>query len=141
MKATSMNMPWIAPLRSISAAAAALLLMFGLFSGTAHAQLRTIPPTAIPASMDIGLYPNIRLNGKDARLAPGARVYDTNNLIVTPASLSGSYPVRFELEPGGEVIRAWILTAEEYAALGRDAPKRGGGNGGPSGPIFSSPKY
>lgn len=54
------------------------------------------------------------------RLAPGAQIRGTDNLIRMPdvlASVSGGVPVRYQVDVNGDVIRVWILSAAEYANL------------------------
>lgn len=54
------------------------------------------------------------------RLAPGAQIRGTDNLIRMPdvlASVSGGVPVRYQVDVNGDVIRVWILSATEYANL------------------------
>jgi hypothetical protein len=60
--------------------------------------------------------PEVLINGKPARLSPGARIRGTNNLMVMSGSLVGQdLKVRYTLEPLGLVHEVWILTAREIA--------------------------
>jgi hypothetical protein len=60
--------------------------------------------------------PEVLINGKPARLAPGARIRGSNNLLATPISLFGQkLPVRYTLDTYGLVLDVWVLTPEEQA--------------------------
>ena len=126
-----------------------LVSLLSLVSSAVLAQLRNIPDKAIPARMAVLQYPVVSLNGKTARLAPGARIMNQMNTSVIPASLQGGqYLVRYELDPAGDVIRVWMLTELELQALGRSLPA---GSANPlsadsgftdaSGNQIQSPKY
>ena len=61
-----------------------------------------------------GAYPEIAIDGKLRRLAPGARIWNENNLIEMPAALRGSdLMVNYTEDSQGEIDRVWILTPEE----------------------------
>jgi hypothetical protein len=60
--------------------------------------------------------PEVTLNGKPARLAPGARIRDANNLLVMSAALAGrTAVVNYSLEGEGMLLDVWILTPQEIA--------------------------
>lgn len=82
-------------------------------SMSAHAQ-RMFTSQALRGELVVGAPPEVTLNGKPARLAPGARIRDEGNIVQLPASLAGrKFTVFYTLEPGGELLDVWILTAEE----------------------------
>jgi hypothetical protein len=87
----------------------------GLGAGPALAQSgRIFPPQAQRAQLQVTQAPDILLNGKPARLAPGARIRAANDLLVLSASLTGQIlAVHVLLEPGGLVKEVWILSPEE----------------------------
>ncbi len=61
--------------------------------------------------------PDVLLDGKPARLAPGARIRNRNNLIVVSGALIGEdLPVRYTRDSLGLVFEVWVLTAAEVAA-------------------------
>jgi hypothetical protein len=86
-----------------------------------------IPPISVNAKrgvLKVVQPPDVLLNGKTARLAPGARIRGTNNLLVMSGSIVGKdLPVRYTLDSYGLILNAWIVTDAEIA---RDAlaPKR-----------------
>lgn len=98
-------------MRKLLLSAAAGLLVAASFP--AHAQ-RTFTNQALRGELVVGAPPEVELNGKPARLAPGARIRDENNIVQLSASLSGRrFTVFYTLEPGGELLDVWILNAEE----------------------------
>jgi hypothetical protein len=77
---------------------------------------RRFPPTALRGEAEFAPAPAITLDGHAARMAPGARIRGTNNLIVMPSSLVGSKAVvHYTVDPLGLVQDVWILTDEERA--------------------------
>ena len=78
-----------------------------------------IPPISVKAQrgvLRVVQPPEVLLNGRPARLAPGARIRNRNNLIVVSGALLGEdLPVRYTLDPIGLVHEVWVLTAEEAA--------------------------
>ena len=85
-------------------------------SPMASAQTRTFPAAAQQAAMVVTQSPAVLLNGQPNRLSPGARIHDTNNLLVQPASLTGNqYLVNYVVEFTGLIREVWILTPAEAA--------------------------
>jgi hypothetical protein len=75
---------------------------------------RAFPQNALRGAIVFGPAPDIALNGQPARLAPGARIRDTNNLTVVPGGLiGGRYLVNFTVDLYGLVKDIWILTPDE----------------------------
>ena len=81
-----------------------------------HAQegLRTFPANALRGTMQITQPPELLMDGNTMRLAPGARIKNTNNLLVLSGNLVGqSLVVAYVRDPQGQVHEAWILNAAE----------------------------
>jgi hypothetical protein len=99
-------------LRRALALAAALLLAL-----PAAAQVqRNFPRNALRGAIVFGAAPEITLNGNPARLAPGARIRDANNMTIMPgALLGGRFLVHYTTELYGLVKDVWILTPAEAA--------------------------
>lgn len=98
-----------------------LLASLFLATGLAAAQgfVREAPKDVKPGRMVVTAPPEISMDGKPDRLSPGARIRDTNNMLVLSGSVVGqSLPVVYRREPGGAVHEVWLLTADEYAKLG-----------------------
>jgi hypothetical protein len=86
-------------------------------------RLPPIPPTAQSGVLVVTVPPEVLLDGKYARLSPGARIHGYDNMLVMSASIVGrQFPVRYLLEPLGMVHEVWILTAAEVAALPKGKP-------------------
>ena len=83
---------------------------------TSTGMQRNFPQTALRGDVVIGEAPEIALNGKPARLAPGARIRDANNMSVVPgALLGGRYLVHYTVDTLGLVKEVWILRPDEAA--------------------------
>ena len=77
---------------------------------------RPFPATALRGAFQVTQAPEVELNGRAARLSPGARIRSTNNMLQLSASLTGqSLLVHYTLDPSGLVHEVWILTPEEAA--------------------------
>jgi hypothetical protein len=89
----------------------------------AQEQIVRVPPADVKAArMEVTAPPDIALDGKSDRLAPGARIRDTRNLLVLSGSLVGqTVPVLYRREAAGMVYEAWILTPEEFAKVAPEA--------------------
>lgn len=89
-------------------------LMCAVVSFPALALERPFPKNAQRGIMSPAPYPEIVLDGKQRRLAPGARIWNEDNLIQVPASLRGNnLPVNYTENAEGEIDRVWILSEEE----------------------------
>ncbi|MBL8382863.1 MAG: hypothetical protein JNM90_07310 [Burkholderiales bacterium] len=89
-----------------------------VLAGAAHAQQRmvAIPDAAKRADMVFDGSPEVSIDGRAARLAPGARVFDRNNFLQMHGGLRGAYKVRYTVEQlSGLIQTVWILTDEEIA--------------------------
>ncbi|TFW09323.1 hypothetical protein E4K72_06595 [Oxalobacteraceae bacterium OM1] len=88
--------------------AAVLILMSGL------AAARPFPASAKRGTMSPAPYPAIVIDGKSRHLVPGARIWNSENLIEMPAALRGSdFKINYTETEQGDIDRVWILTPEE----------------------------
>lgn len=86
------------------------------FAPAAAQVQRAFPQNALRGAIVIGVAPDIQLNGAPARLAPGSRIRDTNNMAIVPSGLTGGrYPVNYTIDTSGLVKEVWILRPEEAA--------------------------
>jgi hypothetical protein len=77
---------------------------------------RSFPQNALRGAIIVGVAPDIQLDGQPARLAPGSRIRDTNNMAVVPGALvGGRYLVNYTVDTSGLVKDIWLLRAEEAA--------------------------
>ncbi len=100
-----------------------LLLAAALTTLPASSQVtdpQRIPPIAAKAVrgvLRVTAPPEVLMDGKPARLAPGARIRHRNNLMVMSGALVGQdLVVRYTRDPLGLIYEVWILTAAEAAA-------------------------
>ena len=101
-------------------------LALGLTAGLVFAQQRMVPisPKAKRADITFNRTPDILVNGKTARLAPGVRIYDRNNMMAMSGGLDGTAKAKYLVEEiTGLVIGIWILTDQEIATPDPEAPK------------------
>ena len=105
---------------------AASVVALGVAASLALAQQRMVPisPKAKRADITFDGTPDILVNGKVARLAPGVRIQDRNNMLALPGGLQGTVTVKYLLEETtGNVIAIWILTDDEIATPDPEAPQ------------------
>ena len=103
---------------SARAACAGLLLASACAGAPAQTETvqRPFPPNALRGTLVVGQTPEVTLNGRNARLAPGARIRAQNNMIELPASLLGQQlAVHYTIDLNGDLKDVWILTPEELA--------------------------
>jgi hypothetical protein len=92
----------------------ALLLALGA-SLPAYAQ-RTFERNALRGELVVAAPPEVQLNGRPARLAPGARVRSPQNLLVLSGTLLGQkLLVHYTLDAQGQMHDVWILSPAEAA--------------------------
>ena len=95
--------------------------------GASAQMIRDAPADVRPAQLVVTAPPEITLDGKPDRLSPGARIRDTNNMLVLSGTVVGqALPVVYRRDAAGLVHEAWVLTPEEYS---RVASKYEGANG------------
>ena len=91
------------------------VLLIALLAVPAAAQLRTIPQDAQRAEMRHVQTDIVELNGRTARLAPGAQIRDVSNRIIVPTALPAGALVKYRLDGAGLVREVWILSPQEAA--------------------------
>lgn len=75
---------------------------------------RPFPSHAKRGKMTPAVWPEIVIEGKTRRLAPGARIWNKHNLIEMPSSLRGrDMTVNYTEDHQGDIDRVWILSEEE----------------------------
>ena len=93
---------------------ALLLLVLAASNMSAIAVERTFPPKTQRGNMTILGFPVIAMDAQNLRLAPGARIWNQQQLTQIPASLgNASYLVNYTQDFQGNVDRVWILTKDE----------------------------
>ncbi len=59
--------------------------------------------------MTTGQLPEVKIDGTTMRLAPGARIYNTSNLTITPGQVPAESRVRYKTDSSGQVTQVWLL--------------------------------
>ncbi|WP_309626422.1 hypothetical protein [Methylibium sp.] len=93
----------------------ALVLVLALaLPAAAQAPLRNFPATALRGELRVLQPPEVAINGKPGRLAPGSRIRDANNLLAMSGTLVGEkLVVHYTLDPLGQLLDVWVLTPQE----------------------------
>lgn len=73
-----------------------------------------VPVQSLRGEIAFGQPPEVLLNGKPARLAPGARIKGPDNLIVMSGALAGQkLTVNYTADTYGLLMNIWLLTPLE----------------------------
>ncbi|MGZ9031687.1 MAG: hypothetical protein ACXW2G_09945, partial [Burkholderiaceae bacterium] len=59
--------------------------------------------------MTTGTVPLVTIDGKEMRMAPGARIMNAGNTSVTPNQVPPNSRVRYKLDASGQVSQVWLL--------------------------------
>lgn len=88
-----------------------------LVATAASAQLaRNFSRDTLRGDLVLGIAPEAALNGKPARLSPGARIHGTNQMLVLPGTIVGQkFRVHYLQDTDGLIREVWILRPEEAA--------------------------
>lgn len=79
------------------------------FSVSALAQgIYAIPANARSGRLTPLQLPVVNIDGKDYRLAPGARIYNANHLTVTPNQVPKDAAVKYLLNSDGQIQTVWL---------------------------------
>jgi hypothetical protein len=99
----------------VTAALAAAVLVAPLLPAAAQMS-RNFPANALRGELQVVQPPEVLVNGRPARLAPGARIRGENNLLVMSATLAGRRAlVHYTVDDHGLVKDVWLLTPAEAA--------------------------
>ncbi len=106
------------------------LLAWLLLSPLAQAA-RDFPQDAQRGTITAHQYPNYRIGSTTYRLAPGGRIFNQQNLIIMPVSLSRAQAeVMYRIDYLGELSEIWLLTPEEAALNPKQSDRPQPGNSG-----------
>jgi len=95
-------------------------LPIALGNSVAHAQspTRTLPTDVKRGQMVVIQPPDVTLDGKAERLSPGARIRNTQNMLLLSGSVVGkALPVIYRRDPVGLIHEVWVLTPDEAAQI------------------------
>ena len=77
---------------------------------------RNFPPSALRGEIVITAPPELLLNRRPARLAPGARVRGMDNMMVMSGAAVGQRQVvHYTLDLQGQLLEVWVLNPAEWA--------------------------
>jgi hypothetical protein len=75
---------------------------------------RQFPAQALRGKLVITQFPEVLLDGQAARMAPGVRIRSPQNLLLSPAAITGETLTVNLVRDGQGLIRdVWVLTPEE----------------------------
>ncbi|WP_225781050.1 hypothetical protein [Xenophilus sp. Marseille-Q4582] len=78
---------------------------------------RNFPVNTLRGKIAFGVFPEVELDGRAERLAPGARIRNAQNMLAVPSTLGGQYlAVNYRRDAAGLVSDVWILTPTEAGA-------------------------
>ncbi|MBL8339976.1 MAG: hypothetical protein JNL30_00800 [Rubrivivax sp.] len=79
---------------------------------------RNFPASALRGEVLVAQPPEVLLNGRPARLAPGARIRDENNMLALTGALAGRrVVVHYTVDLSGLLSEIWVLTPAERARV------------------------
>ncbi len=97
-----------------------ILALAAMVAGLGHAQIFR----QLPANGRLGEltgqqqpFPLLQIGDQVVRLAPGGRIYDENNRIITHGALPPSAAVLFVQDMNGDISRVYILRADELEQI------------------------
>lgn len=67
------------------------------------------PDGTLVGTMTTGPLSVVTIDGKERRMAPGARILTTNNTTITPNLVPPASRVRYRLDANGQVTAVWLL--------------------------------
>ena len=71
-----------------------------------------LPDGSFVGVMTTQQLPDVQIDGKQRRLAPGARIVGANNSSVTPNQVPANSKVRYRVDASGLVTHVWLLTPD-----------------------------
>ncbi len=102
---------WTAPLVAT--------LAFAATAVCAQTMRREVPADVQAARLVITLPPQALLDGQPVRLSPGARIRNTQNLLLLSGNVAGQdLPVLYRRDALGLLSELWLLSEAEYKVLG-----------------------
>ena len=68
-----------------------------------------LPDGSMIGTMTTQQLPLVQIDGREQRLAPGARIVGANNTSITPNQVPANSKVRYRVDSSGLVTHVWIL--------------------------------
>jgi hypothetical protein len=95
-------------------------LLAAVIASVSHAQVARLLPANGKLGEVVGQqhpFPLLEINKKVVRLAPGALIYDRENRTILHNQIPPSAQVLFVEDRGGQIVRIYLLRADELARL------------------------
>ncbi len=89
----------------------ALLLTAALLLGCESTN--RLPDGSMLGTMTTQQLPLVQIDGRQQRLAPGARIVGANNTSITPNQVPANSKVRYRVDSSGLVTHVWILPPDK----------------------------
>lgn len=71
-----------------------------------------LPDGSMVGTMTTQQLPTVQIDGKERRLAPGARIVGANNASITPNQVPANSKIRYRTDASGLVTHVWLLPPE-----------------------------
>ena len=68
-----------------------------------------LPDGSMVGVMTTQSLPEVQIDGRQQRLAPGARIIGANNSSITPNQVPPNSKVRYRVDASGQVTHVWLL--------------------------------
>jgi hypothetical protein len=68
-----------------------------------------LPDGSMVGIMTTQQLPSVQIDGKERRLAPGARIVGANNASITPNQVPANSKIRYRTDAMGLVTHVWLL--------------------------------
>jgi len=101
--------------RVVALCAAAVLLQATAPANAQQQRPVQLPPDARYGELKAFAYPRAQIGKDTLHLAPGAKIFNTQNLIIMPAAMPAAAQVLYKLDMQGQVAQLWLLTPQEAA--------------------------
>ncbi len=126
------------PLRTTGWRIALIATLMGLtVSASAQHSVRPFPANALRGTLQVTNPPEVLLDGRAARMSPGARIRAENNLLVMSGALVGkNLVVNYVRDSQGMLHDVWLLNATEAQQRMPGAPAAAQGNSADYGPVL-----
>ena len=110
--------------RCLLTASVALALAVPVLASAQMQVQRNFPANSLRGELLVTIAPEIKLNGKDARLSPGSRIRGPNQMLVMSGAITGEkLVVNYTVEQYGMVQDVWVLRPEEIKKLWPKTPQ------------------
>ena len=93
-------------MRTLSQLASLLLIGFSLLGCQSTNRL---PDGSMIGVMTTQTLADVQIDGRQQRLAPGARIVGANNSSITPNQVPPNSKVRYRVDASGQVTHVWLL--------------------------------